>query len=280
MIGGLASIRAHAPLLTLAYALLWAHALERAGEGLLGLLLAGAHTALVWLWFAGSARVESEKGLGARLGLTREPEGAPDEPLVWTSLVLALLLGALTLALLAASWRVGLGFVAAGGVLHWHARSAGATKYRALEALGPFVALTLPALILVANLPGSGEIDGGRLVGASVLGAIAMGAFILACLARDATRDAALGVVTSGTRLGPQAAAIYAWTWMLSAMALAIMGAGWGWWHWSAGGVSAFGAALAGWLLARGRTGTATVVWWSASVALSVAVGVSVLDAM
>lgn len=282
MIGGLASIRAHAPLLTLAYALLWAHALERAGEGLLGLLIAGAHTALVWLWFAASARIESDKGLAARLGLNREPEGAPDEPLAWTSLILAMFFAALSLALLAASWRVGLAFIAAGALLHWHAHTTPSRKYRAIEALAPAFALALPALILAANLPDTTEtpVDGARIVGASTLGAIAMGAFILSSLARDALRDASLNIVTSATRAGPQAAALIAWVWMLAVMALAVMGAGWNWWHWSAGAIAGLGASSAGWLLSRNRTGMATAIWYATAVTLSIAVGVSVHEAI
>lgn len=278
MIAALASIRAHAPLLTFAYALVWANALEQQGEGLLGLLVAGAHTTLVWLWFVTSARVEALAGLGSRLGLSREPDGAPVEPLAWTGIFLAMVFGALCLALLAASWRVGLGFLAAGGVLHWHARSAAmATRYRGLEVLGPAAVLALPGLIISANLQDDSSATGARLAGISALAAVSLGAFVIAALTRDGLRDADRGVPTVATRMGSSAAGALGWVWMLSAMTLAMIGAGWGWWHWSAGVIAGLGASGAGWALARGNAGSATVVWYAAAVALSIAVGVSVI---
>ncbi len=281
MIAALASIRAHAPLLTIAYALVWAKALEHAGEGLLGLLVAGAHTLLVWLWFVGAARSESEAGLGSRLGLSREPEGAPIDPLAWTGLLLSMLFGALCLALLAASWRVGLGFLAAGGLTHWHGRScAVTTRYRGLEALGPAVALALPGLIIAANLPDESAhaTPTTPLIGVSCLGAVALGAFVIAALARDGLQDAARGVPTVATRMGVSGAGKLAWVWMLATMALAMIGAGWDWWHWSAGVIAGIGAGLAGWSFAKGNPGGAGVAWFVAAVAMSIAVGVSVIS--
>lgn len=291
MIAALLSIRAHAPLLTIGYALVWANALERQGEGLLGVLVALAHTALVWLWFVGSARAESHAGLGSRLGLSSEPEGGPEEPLAWTSLMLAMFFAGLSLALLVASWRVGLGFLAAGAVLHWHARVAPvALRYRAIEWVAPAAALALPALILSANsgTPGTPGSPGSpmeqelalpmsRVIAASALGGVALGAFFLAAMTRDARRDSLRGVHTIATRLGVELSGALAWAWMLVAMSLAVIGAGWGWWHWSAGVVGAFGASGAAWCFARGRAGVAASVWYVAAVGLSIAIGCSLI---
>lgn len=278
-------MRIYVALFTEPYAVLWTRSPDAGG-----VLLPLTHTALVWFYVFSLDEAFIKAGLDPRLSVTPDRHDMAEAPVRVFRMCSGVAAGLLTLFLLVSGEpRLALLAAAGGAGVALLVRTAigpdGQRRFLFAEVVWAGVMLMGPCLLVGA--PGWSASNGelGELapepmsmavVAATGLGSLMLGVWALLCMRRDAAADAAVGLRTTATLLGPQGSLALTALWVVGAVAVSAWGVAEGWWGWIVAALVAWAAVAVTWALARGAERGATLLWTVATALVAVVVSAQV----